>query len=361
MLVNLVVATAVALRSIGVISRAWMSDFLGKAEWWDAWQAFGTVGATVVAVVLGLAGSVQGRKAQAALKEERAERASAERLAAASLVSAWIESEYIGSDQGRQYRRQDILYAANESNEPVFDVHILVGADHPRVQVGPLAAPETIPVLPARSKRSWDISLGLLAHLGPYQLPAAPVASVDFIDSRDARWSRDFDGRLKEITSEQPPVQLTKEEGERQLGDQNFFNPIWKAITFLNILRDHDEPVTTTALTPLFAQHAPGLAEMSDSEWQRMAKELEDYGTGTHVWYPAPHVAYVRLVPASGGVYRVNVGEQVRGVWFLTLVFYAGTGWHIFGVGERVVAPDWILFPPGGIHENARGPLPKDE
>jgi len=360
MLVSLAVAAYITIRSI-VSSNAWLFDFWGEAKWWDAWQAFGTVGATIVAVVLGYRGSVQGRKAQAALKMERSERAKAERLAAASLVSAWVESEYIALDDGRRYRRQDILYAANESNEPVFDVHVLVGAGNPRVQVGPLAAPESIPVLPARSKRSWDISLGLLAHLGPYQFPAAPVASVDFVDSRDVRWSRDFDGRLKEITSEQLPVQLTKEEGERQLGDKNFFNPIWTAMTFLSVLRDKDMPVTMAALTPLFALHAPGLTDMSDLEWRGVAQELEGYGTGTHVWYPAPHVAYVRLIPAQSGVYSVYVGEQVRGVWFLTLVFYAGTGWHIFAVGGSVAAPDWILFPPGGISENARGPLPEKQ
>jgi hypothetical protein len=361
MLLSLVVSAALAIQSLVVRSISWLSDFIGDAKWWDTWQAFGTVGATIVALALGFAGSIRGRKAQAGLKTERAERFEAERLATASLVSAWIESEYVYLNDGRQYRRQDVLFVANESNEPVFDAHLLVGTGIPPVQVGPLAAPETIPVLPARSKRSWDISHGMLAHLGPYQFPASPVASVDFADSRDVRWKRSFDGRLKEITSEQPPTQLTEDEGQRQLGDRNFFNPIWVAITFLNMLRDEEKPVTTAALSPLFAEYAQGLAEVSDADWREMAKSLNDYCTATHVWYPAPQVAYVRLVPAQTGVYDVHIGTQVEGVQFLTLVFYAGTGWRIFSIGGRAAAPDWILFPSGAISDNPRGPLPEGQ
>jgi len=359
MLLSFVVSVALAIQSLVAGTLSWLSDFVGEAKWWDTWQAFGTVGATIVALTLGFAGSLQGRKAQAALKTERAERFKAERLATASLVSAWVESGYQYTDDGRQYRRQDTLFIANESNEPVFDVHLLVGTGIPPVQVGPLAAPETIPVLPARSKRSWDISLGMLAHLAPYQFPASPVASVDFADSRDVRWKRAFDGRLKEVTLDEPLPHLPESEGQRQVGDLNFFNPILVAMTFLNILRDKEKPVTSAALSPLFAEYAQGLADIPDAEWQEIAKRLNEHGAAAHVWYPAPQVAYVRLVPSQTGVYDVKIGEQVEGVEFLTLVFYAGVGWRIFSIGWGAAAPDWILFPPGAISDNPRGPLPE--
>ncbi|WP_454700064.1 hypothetical protein [Arthrobacter humicola] len=339
-----------------------MPDVWG-AEWWDAWQAFGTVGAVAIAMLLALYEGVRARRAEKALASEREQRLQSDRFATAALVSAWVETQYEPSADGTHYLRRGTLYLANESNEPVFNVHVVVGVGQPVVQIGPLAVPAPLPVLPPRRHRSWDISLGLLANGGGLQIPSNPVAKIFFSDAQEVRWNRDFEGRLREQGAEQQEAKPTEDDGMRQLGDpSNSFNPIWTAMTFLNLIRREDPPVTASELAPLLAENAPGWARLDDSEVRALGHEFANYGMAAHAWYPAPQVAYVRLVherdqdnaPSVAGY--VEVRAQI-----ITLVFYAGVGWRVFSAGAGSTEPDWIEFPTGAITDDPRGHNSADE
>lgn len=332
-----------------------MPDFWG-AKWWDAWQAFGTVGAVAIALLLALYEGVRARRAEKALASEREQRLRSDRLATASLVSAWVETRYEPSADGRYYLRRGTVHVANESNEPVFDVHVVVGVGQPVVQIGPLAVPTPIPVLPPRRTRSWDVSLGLLAHGGGLRIPSDPVAKIYFSDAQQVRWNRDFEGRLREQIDAQPEPQPNEDEGAKQLGEaSNTFNPIWTALAFLHLIRREDPPVTASELAPFLAEHANGWKGLADSDFQALGQSLAEYGMAAHAWYPAPQVAYVRLVheedqekvPSAAGF--VEVRAQI-----MTLVFYAESGWRVFSVGSGATEPDWIEFPPRAISDDPR-------
>lgn len=241
-----------------------MPDFW-DAKWWDAWQAFGTVGATAIAVLLAVLGGIRASVAETALARERKAQAKADRLGVASLVSAWVETSYEVSSSGANYVRRGTVYLANESNEPVFDVHVVIGIGRPIVQIGPLAVPAPIPVLPPRRNRSWDISLALLGRSGGMSLPSDPVARVFFTDSKGVRWERSFDGQLSEQVPDTSAPEPNETEGLKQIGDSsNAFNPIGAALGFMNLISRQEPPVTAAEVAPLLAVNASGWNEFSD-------------------------------------------------------------------------------------------------
>jgi hypothetical protein len=328
-----------------------------EAKWWDAWQAFGTIGAVAIALTLALYEGVRARRAEKALASERKQRLHSDRFATATLVSAWVETRYEPSADGTHYLRRGTVHVANESNEPVFDVHVVVGVGQPVVQIGPLAVPAPIPVLPPRRHRSWDVSLGLLAYGGGLRIPSDPVAKMYFSDAQQVRWSRDFEGRLKEQVDGQQEPQPNRDEGEKQLGDpSNTFNPIWTALDFLNLIRREDPPVTAPELAPFLAENATGWKGLSNSEFRDLGQSLADYGMAAHAWYPAPQVAYVRLVHEEDQEKVVSAAGYVEvRAQIITLVFYAGSGWRVFSVGSGATEPDWIEFPPEALVEDPRG------
>lgn len=330
-----------------------MPDVWG-ADWWDAWQAFGTVGAVTIAIFLALFEGFRARRAESALAVERKQRKQSDRISTASLVSAWIETTHVPSADGTHYLRRGTLHLANESNEPVFNVQVVVGVGRPVVQIGPLAVPHSIPVLPSRHHRSWDISLGLLGFGGGLQLPSDPVAKICFTDVNDACWDRDFEGKLSEQNTDGNGVESDETEGIRQLGDpSNTFNPLWAALDFLNLIRRQDPPITRAELSPLLAEKAHGWDVLDDTTIQSMGKDLADYGMAAHAWFPAPQVAYVRLIRDEDQSSRSQEAETIEiQAQIITLVFYAGTGWRIFSVGGGVTEPDWIEFPPGTISDD---------
>lgn len=89
----------------------------------------------------------------------------------ASLVSAWVEVGYQQHPSGNHYMWRSTVTVANESNEPVFDVH----------------------VLPPRRQRSWDISSGSSAFDdGQSGIREEPAARIEFQDARHIQWHRDF-------------------------------------------------------------------------------------------------------------------------------------------------------------------------
>lgn len=96
---------------------------------WDLWTvltAVGTVGATLVALVLALRAWTQ------------------EKDATARFVSAWVTDEYQPRSDGSSYKRVARLHIANESNEPVFNAMVNVHIGRDSTPLGPLAAPAPI-------------------------------------------------------------------------------------------------------------------------------------------------------------------------------------------------------------------------
>lgn len=321
------------------------------------------MGATTIAILLALYEGVRARRAVAALASEREQRLRSDRLATAALVSGWVETQYVPASEGRYYLRRGTLHLSNESNEPVFNVNVVLGIGQPIVQIGPLAVSIPIPVLPPRRHRSWDISLGLLAHGGGLQIPSEPVAKIYFTDGKEVRWIRDFEGRLREQAAGEMETHPDEEEGLRQLGDpSNTFNPIWTAMAFLNLIRRSDPPPTADELAPLLAENAPGWAALDDSDIQDLGLELDGYGMAAHAWYPAPQVAYVRLIDERDQEARPSNADyvQVR-AQIITLVFYAGVGWRVFSVGDGATEPDWIEFPRDALSDDPRRYVSTDQ
>ncbi|MFJ6002733.1 hypothetical protein [Arthrobacter sp. NPDC092385] len=306
---------------------------------------------------LAISEGVRARRAEGALEDERGRSLEQERVGVASLVSAWVEVEYVPDASSTHYLRRSKVIVANESNEPVFDVHVIIGVGDPLVQVGPLAVPTPIPVLPPRRHREWDISSGLSAlDSGVGAVPDEPAARIDFDDSRAVRWRRNFDGKLIEMTQLVVDPPLTEEEGTRQIGDlTNWLNPMGVAISFLNVLRQDGSPPTLRDLQPFLAEGAPSWKATTPDLIELLRNDLADYGLAAHTWYRTPQIAYVRLIPSEAERLRETpTGYYTAGGRYLTLVFYAGQGWFVFSVGGMVTTPEWIGFPKGAISPDPR-------
>ena len=173
------------------------------SEMYEMWTAIGTVGAVVVALVVALTQA-------AVVIVLGVKRRYLARRKVASLVSAWVEHSYGPNSSGEYYRRTVSLHLANESDEPVFRVEVLCGieTEHGTIQLGPLAAPRMIPVLPPKRKFTYDITMGMLgfgdfAHDSFWGL----IPKVGFRVGRQSRrrpvspTPRSAGGRLGEDTS----------------------------------------------------------------------------------------------------------------------------------------------------------------
>lgn len=321
--------------------------------WWDAAQAIGTVAAVAVALGIALIEAVRGSR-------DRRKQARDTRRSVAARVNAWVEVTSETSPDGSHYVRRATLHLANESDEPVFRVAVLVGVGEPPVQIGPLAAPVPVWTLPARHRRSWDVTMGLLAHSGPGAYsPADPVAMVAFTDVHGVRWRRDFQGTLTDTSEPAGRLLVSTAEsgdaGEAQLGQTNDFNPLPVALWFLTVVRGQEIPATVENVRVAVDASAPGWNELDDAMIESIRNEVDGYGLAAHVWYPAPRVAYVRLVheeDAETAVAPVTAGwAPVRGK-ILTMVF-GPDGWKVFSVGPT--DPDWVLFPAGWLSDDPRG------
>lgn len=292
---------------------------------WDLWAVFtaiGTVGATLVAIILALRSWLQ------------------EKDATARFVSTWVTDNYQPRDDGSAYKRIVQLHVANESNEPVFNAMVNVHVGRDRTPLGPLAAPAPISVIPPRRELVFDVSVPLLAHPDSW----SPRSTMTFTDPRGRHWLRELNGELRDVSRQ--GLRWSKKSGsgdERQLGNQeSLFNPMLVALMFLGALRD--EQTRTDELLVLLAPEAPGWAEVN---WDTLRADLMDFQPTSMVDYPAPRIARVKL---SGD--KSLEGKQVEGngrplelgvSMFMTLTLNPHNGWRIFGVGNNV-PPDAINF-----------------
>lgn len=307
-------------------------DLLPWIVSWNVWEvltAIGTVGATLVAVVLALRAWLQ------------------ERDSAARVVSAWITDEYQPRDDGSSYRRSVQLYVANESNQPVFNARVNVHVGRFQTPLGPLSAPAPISVVPPRRELVFDISIPLLGHPDSWN----PKATLTFTDPKGNHWLRGLDGELRNVSRQrQRWSKRERPADDRQLGDmESVFNPMLVAFAFLACLRDSD--ISPEDLANLVASEAPGWANV---DWAQLRRELEDHQPTSMVDYPAPRIARVKLSadPRLAGKSVEGVGRplELAVAKFMTLTLDPLRGWRVFGMGPSV-RPDAIYFASSLIEE----------
>lgn len=311
------------------------------AEWWDAFTAFGTVGAVLVAVFISLFEAWRHRRTRKAEREEAVYRT-------ASLVSAWIETDYTPSQNGTRYEKNSTLMLSNESDEPVYNIMVNVALPNPFRQVGPLAVPVPIPTLAPRTVRRWDISPGLLAHEhseGNINL-SEPLARISFTDPRQQRWVRDYTGELKEdIGSSDEADTEYSPENELQMGQLSRLNPLVVALSFLNALQETDSP-SADSFPGTLDQEAAKWKAMTTKDWVQLADMTAGYALPTHVYYRTPRVAYVRLLKETEqDSESAQPRQNLVPVEVITLVFRGALGWRVFSFGPT--SPEWIAFKPG--------------
>ena len=255
------------------------------------WTAIGTVAAVVVALAVALTQAtvsiVLGAKRRRLAREK-----------SASLVSAWIEHAYAPNASGEYYRRTVSLHLANESDEPVFRVEVLCGIETERgiIQLGPLAAPSVIPVLPPKREFMYDITMGMLGF-GDFAHDSfrGLVAEVNFRDHEGGRWQRGFSGRLRKVKRPRPAVasEASEDLAFAQAGPMdNPYNPLVTVVAFANVASD--EKVSDEEFRKMLVEEARGWAEETLESIKEFRKMLCELSLALHVWYPTPRIAYAR-------------------------------------------------------------------
>lgn len=325
---------------------------LWGACWWDALAALGTVAAVVVS--LGLAA---GAWTKASREAKRAGVREAE--SKARMVSAWIESEVDPSPGGERYVRHARLLLSNQSEQPVFNVDLKVGlpqSDGSWLMLGSLAAPTPIRVLAPHGIRSWDVTLALMTY-GDYfsELSGDLAVSIGFEDPSGTRWSRDVEQGLRHggLTEGRSALRAIDPDSA-EAGPENPENPIFVVRTFFEALFATDDPDIRLILTrDLLDPGAGGWLSLSTDDLATIAEEYSDYGVAISVQYPAPRIAYVRLVRQQDADTRIEPPAKYVDVRFnvVTLRYRLGHGWRIFSIGRHTPV-DRIAFPERDLHKD---------
>lgn len=307
-------------------------------ESYEAWTAIGTVAAVAVALVIAL---IQAGVAIFLAVRRRI----LARKKVASLVSAWVEHSYDPSSSGVYYKRTVILHVANESDEPVFKVEVLCGIETEKgtIQVGPLAAPRVIPVLPPRREFTYDVTMGMLGF-GDFAHDSfrGLVAEIGFRDHEGKRWERGFDGHLEKVKNPRQAIVMEAEDelSFAQAGPiDNPYNPLSLVLRFTSVASD--ESIDNNRFHRFLMEEAQGWGRLSPEEVEEVRDLLRSSNLASHVWYPTPRIAYARLLeelPNDESPVRASV---------VTLVWRNGSGWSLFGLGPYL--PWTIPFSPGEL------------
>ena len=288
--------------------------FPWTVEWevWTVLTSVGTVGATIVALVIALRSWL------------------GDKDSAARVVSVWVTDDYSPRDDGRSYTRTVTVHIANEGEQPVFDAHLIVKLGRDRTPVGPLSAPTPISVIPPRRELTFDISTSLLAHSNSWN----PVARLYFSDPRGKRWLRDEEGVLTNISklrSDWSESERPADEG--QLGDESLLNPMAIALGFLAELAAPD-------MNPrdILVALAPEASGWDGVDWDNLREELDNYSPTSMVDYPAPRIARIKLSGDKSLEGHVVEGEglKLEDYMFMTLTLVPDRGWRIFSIGDNV-------------------------
>ena len=314
---------ALAIVALVVLSLAGLSFIVTFLPWtvnWELWNvmiAFGTIGATIVAVLL----------AARAIRKERD--------STARVVAAWISDHYEPRADGSSYQRSVHVHVANEGGEPVFDARVNVLIGRGQTPIGPLSVPLPISVVPPRRELVYDISVPLRAHEDSWN----PRVVLYFTDSKGRRWLRESSGELRDFSRDKAQWSGVLDAVDPvQVGDLNsVLNPMTIAVMFLNCLRSGE--FSRDLQEVILAPDAPGWA---DVDWERLRVDLERYQPATFVDYPAPRIARVKLSgdPTLEGRRVEGEGMELSDYRFLTLVLRPEFGWRIFSVGAGLQPTD---------------------
>lgn len=336
------------------------------ADWWDALSAIGTVAAVLVALGLAFAERSRARRAEGALAAERQKSAQDGARASAALVSAWVEARAVPGIGDDHYERRATLWVANESDRPAHDVAVSVGVDGPGgewIPLGPLAAPLPIPVVPARSRQSWDITWPLSVATPDYvggTTLNTPRVAIAFSEPSGIRWVRGFDMELRaaEGAGDVDLFDVNPETWHLQAGDlDDRHNPLQTAMAFLAAFEDSDNPDLALAEL-LMDPGAPGWRkEKADGCAELSSMMASVGGLGAHVHYPAPRIAYVKAVSDDVARQRAEHRGQVElnKAVILTLRWLRGVGWRVFSAGPAGTTVDRVRFPEGDLSLDPRG------
>lgn len=319
-----VLLTAV-LMCTGIIS---VKHFLISLNWeWNFWtclEAIGTIGATIVAL-FGLN-----------LKEVREKQ-----WAVAKVVSSWISEDSEPNADGTAYVRKAIIHVNNESAEPVYDVTVNTTLDNGKHWLGPLSAPDLIPVLPAHRELQFDITIPMLG----YRHMEMPQVACTFVDPNGRVWERNIDGKLRDCSKEKPYwVDQQDDELPVKGDDSTPFNPMAVCLMFLNALNKdpHGE-----AMRALISPQATGWGKV---DWDELKRDYGNCVPTSNTRFPAPHVAIILLVADKSlqGKKAEGRGMTINAAAAVTLTFSHEQGWRVFDIGDRVL-PEDILFPEGTL------------
>jgi len=333
-----------------------------SVAWTEVVSALTSSVAVFVAVAVAVVEAVRASSARKQRDALLSEQKSWEHRATARLVSAWVEEDFVPSEQGTSYVRHVVAHIINGSDQPVFQVapSVLVSPsvseDSPPLTLGPLSIPPLMAVLPPQRELVFDLTIPLLPHRMENRgaTPGTVGLELGFTDPNDTRWVRESDGRLVESARE--VGRLTEstdaERAVRQLGRGDVDNPMAVTLKFLNIILD-DELEDVDALRQLkdvLAPEAEGWRGLDENALHGLRAELHSYELGTHVSYPVPHVAYVKLLDAGVTDLSAVEGEGVVvPARIVTLTFHPGRGWRVFTYGGGGTEPDRIWFPPGTL------------
>lgn len=102
----------------------------------------------------------------------------------------------------------------------------------------------------------------------------------------------------------------------------------------------------------LLAPEARGWDDFDDETRSELAATLSGYGVGGFVQYPAPHVAYVKVVAEDMADHVVAGGESFPvEATIITLTYMRDQGWRVFSYGAAT-EPDRILFDTGTLFQD---------
>ncbi|MEV8249967.1 hypothetical protein AB0O87_03450 [Microbacterium sp. NPDC076768] len=325
-------------------------------EVWEAIAAMATVGAVITSVAFGVFEGFRARRdrrelisLRASTEAAAAAAAEAERVAVASLVTAWVADTYAYDTAASSYVRTVTLHIANESNEPVVNVAVGVYLGDEARLIGPLSTPALIPVIPPRREFKWDITTGVRA----YDDNADPRVAISFTDSRQKRWRRLLDGTLAD-PDEQDTFRSALDEPELAIAQtgavDRYRNPMAVAYAFAEELWADPASFDLQSFRTLLDPLAEGWrGSWDNARIDQLRELLQDFSNlAALTWYSSPRVAYARLLSdESLRQLTGRTGGAAVQVYFITLVYRSDHGWTVFGVGPKHL-PDQIPFPAEG-------------
>lgn len=335
---------------------------VGQA-WTDTLSALASSGALLVSVAVAVIESVRSSRARKERDTVLREQKKNERRAVASRITAWIEQTYEPSTDGSHYLERVIAHISNESDVSVYQVfptvslHPYIPGSAPSVDLGPLSMPETIAVLPP--KREWiaDLSDALIVHRQEERgaVPDIPMIDISFMDANGVRWQRDADGELLDVQDIETSIfkKVDDELGARQIGRIDPGNPLAVVFAFITALTS-EELSSNEALEVVkstLAPEAPGWEGLDESRLPELRELVAGGNIGSHVRYPTPFVAYVKLLGDEALDIKAPPGGRavVPMAGIVTLTFNHERGWRIFTCGGGGTPPDRILFPRGTL------------